>query len=83
MSVNLLLQSLVDGILMGGIYGLVAIGLTLIFGVMKIINFAQGALLMLGMYVTYWSFAILGINPYLSIFLSAGVLFLVGAFKLA
>ena len=79
MSVTLLLQSLIDGILMGGIYGLVAIGLTLIFGVMKIINFAQGALLMLGMYVTYWSFAILGINPYVSIFLSAGVLFLVGA----
>lgn len=80
MSSTLLLQSMVDGILMGGIYGLVAIGLTLIFGVMKIINFAQGALLMLGMYVTYWSFAVLGINPYLSIFLSAGVLFLVGAF---
>ena len=80
MSVTLLLQSLVDGLLMGGIYGLVAIGLTLIFGVMKIINFAQGALLMLGMYVTYWAFTILGINPYLSIILSAGALFLVGAF---
>lgn len=64
---------------MGGIYGLVAIGLTLIFGVMKIINFAQGALMMLGMYVSYWCFALLGINPYLSLPLSAIVLFLIGA----
>lgn len=76
---GLLLQSLIDGILMGGIYALVALGLTLIFGVMKVINFAQGALLMLGMYVSYWSFSLLGINPYLSIPLSALCLFLVGA----
>lgn len=76
---KLLIQSLVDGILMGGIYGLVAIGLTLIFGVMKIINFAQGALLMLGMYVSYWSFTLLGINPYFSLPLSALALFFIGA----
>ncbi|MBD7936382.1 branched-chain amino acid ABC transporter permease [Cytobacillus sp. FSL R5-0569] len=76
---TLILQSLVDGILMGGIYGLVAIGLTLIFGVMKIINFAQGALLMLGMYISYWSFSLLGLNPYLSIPLSAISLFFIGA----
>jgi branched-chain amino acid transport system permease protein len=76
---TLIVQSLVDGVLMGGIYGLVAIGLTLIFGVMKIINFAQGALLMLGMYISYWSFTLLGINPYLSIPLSAIALFLIGA----
>lgn len=75
---TLIIQSLVDGVLMGGIYGLVAIGLTLIFGVMKIINFAQGALLMLGMYISYWSFTLLGINPYLSIPLSAICLFLIG-----
>ncbi|KZE38822.1 branched-chain amino acid ABC transporter permease [Bhargavaea cecembensis] len=76
----LIIQSMIDGILMGGIYGLVAIGLTLIFGVMKVINFAQGAFLMLGMYVSYWAFTLMGINPYLSIFLSAAVLFVVGAF---
>jgi len=79
MSFELFLQSLIDGLLMGGIYGLVAIGLTLIFGVMKIINFAQGALMMLGMYVTYWLFALVGLNPYLSIPLSAIVLFIIGA----
>ena len=79
MTVHLFLQSLVDGILMGGIYGLVAIGLTLIFGVMKIINFAQGALMMLGMYVTYWTFTLMGLNPYLSLPLSALALFVIGA----
>ncbi|MDN4491986.1 branched-chain amino acid ABC transporter permease [Ureibacillus aquaedulcis] len=78
MSVELFFQSLIDGTLMGGIYGLVAIGLTLIFGVMKIINFAQGALMMLGMYVSYWCFAILGISPYLSLPLSAIILFAIG-----
>ncbi|WP_209124266.1 branched-chain amino acid ABC transporter permease [Alkalihalobacillus sp. BA299] len=80
MSANLFIQSLVDGLLMGGIYGLVAIGLTLIFGVMKVINFAQGALMMLGMYVTYWAFTLMGINPYLSLPLSAIALFFIGAF---
>lgn len=73
------MQSLVDGILIGGIYGLIGIGLTLIFGVMKIINFAQGALMMLGMYVTYWLFTLLGMNPYLSLPFSAIALFLLGA----
>lgn len=76
---GLLMQSLVDGILIGGIYGLIGIGLTLIFGVMKIINFAQGALMMLGMYVTYWLFSLLGMNPYLSLPFSAIALFLLGA----
>lgn len=74
----LILQSIVDGLLMGGIYGLVAMGLTLIFGVMKVINFAQGALLMIGMYVTYFLFAEFGLSPYLSIPLSALCLFLIG-----
>ncbi|PIC99209.1 branched-chain amino acid ABC transporter permease [Sporosarcina sp. P29] len=78
MSGGLFIQSLIDGLLMGGIYSLVAIGLTIIFGVMKIINFAQGAFMMLGMYVTYWLYAIAGLNPYLSIPISAIVLFLVG-----
>lgn len=79
MNAELFFQSLIDGILMGGIYGLVAIGLTLIFGVMKIINFAQGALMMLGMYVTYWCFDLIGLNPYLSLPLSAIALFFIGA----
>lgn len=78
MAFGLIVQSFIDGILIGGIYGLVAIGLTLIFGVMKIINFAQGAFMMLGMYVTYWAFTLAGVNPYVSIPISALALYIVG-----
>ncbi len=74
----LLLQSIVSGILMGGVYGLIAIGLTLIFGVMRIINFAHGSFMMLGMFTTYWVFVLLGIDPYLSLFISIPVLFVIG-----
>jgi len=79
MSLWLFTQSIIDGLLMGGIYSLMAIGLTLIFGVMGIINFAQGALMMVGMYVTYWAFTLAGIHPYLSLPLSAIALFIIGA----
>lgn len=74
----LLLQALFSGLLNGGIYSLVAVGLTLIFGVMRIINFAHGSLMMLGMYVSYWLFVLWGVDPYLSLIASASVLFAVG-----
>lgn len=77
-SLSLLLQSIVNGILMGGVYSLVAVGLTLIFGVMKIINFAHGSLMMLGMFATYWLYILLGVDPFLSIFFSIPTLFVVG-----
>ena len=73
-----LLQAVISGILIGGVYSLVAIGLTLVFGVMKIINFAHGSFLMLGMYVTYWLFIFLKMDPYVSLLLSIGALFLIG-----
>lgn len=68
----------INGLLMGGVYALVAVGLTLIFGVMKIVNFAHGTLMMLGMYTTYWLFAIWFIDPYLSLLICAPCLFLFG-----
>lgn len=74
----LILQSLLSGLLNGGIYSLVAVGLTLIFGVMRIINFAHGSLMMLGMYVSYWLFVLWGVDPYLSLIASGSVLFAVG-----
>ena len=79
MELTIFLQAIINGLLMGGVYSLAAIGLTLIFGVMKIINFAHGALMMLGMYISYWLFTLLGIDPYLSIFISMPCLFLIGA----
>ena len=77
-SISLLLQSIVSGILIGGVYSLVAIGLSLIFGVMKIINFAHGSFMMLGMFITYWLYVLLGIDPYLSLLLTIPLLFAFG-----
>jgi branched-chain amino acid transport system permease protein len=68
---------LVVGILLGGIYGLVALGLNLIFGVARIVNFAHGELVMLGMYGTYVLFQY-GIDPYLAVFIVAPALFVLG-----
>jgi branched-chain amino acid transport system permease protein len=73
------LQSLLSGILVGGVYALIGIGLTIIFGVMRVINFAHGDLLMLGMYVTWGVFTLFSIDPYLSLVITAPVLFLWGA----
>jgi branched-chain amino acid transport system permease protein len=63
---------------MGGVYSLVAIGLSLIFGVMKIINFAHGSFMMLGMFTTYWLYVLLGIDPYLSVLFAIPILFVFG-----
>lgn len=74
------LQSMLSGILVGGVYALIGIGLTMIFGVMRVTNFAHGELLMLGMYLTWLLFAGLHLDPFLSIVLVAPALFLWGAF---
>jgi len=73
-----LLTVLVFGILLGGIYGLVSIGLNLIFGVVRIVNFAQGELVMFGMYGSYYAWHWWGINPYLSVFVVAPLVGLLG-----
>ncbi len=79
MNTSFIFQSLINGLLIGGVYSLVAIGLNMIFGVMKIINFAHGSLMMIGMYVCYWAVRLGGIDPYLSILLVIPLLFIVGA----
>jgi branched-chain amino acid transport system permease protein len=77
-TVELLLQAVVSGLLLGGVYGLVASGLALIFGVLRIINFAHGAVMMLAMYATYWLFALLRVDPYLSVLLTGPAFFVLG-----
>ena len=71
-------QVLVNGILLGGIYALVSLGLTLIFGVMRIINFAHGQFLMLAMYATYWLFQLYGLDPYVSILIVVPLMMAIG-----
>ncbi|MCX5917888.1 MAG: branched-chain amino acid ABC transporter permease [Deltaproteobacteria bacterium] len=73
-----ILQLLVNGILHGGIYALISIGLTMIWGVMQIVNFAHGEFLMLGMYASFWVFTLYGVDPYLALLIIMPGLFLLG-----
>ena len=77
---RVLLQSTASGILIGGVYALVGIGLTIIYGVMRVINFAHGELLMIGMYLTWIIFTSFGVDPFLSIAITIPAMFLFGAF---
>jgi branched-chain amino acid transport system permease protein len=63
----LLLQAVIIGVMLGAFYGLVAIGMALVFGVMKYMNMAHGSLMILGGYISYWLFKLYGIDPFLSI----------------
>jgi branched-chain amino acid transport system permease protein len=71
-------QAVVNGLLIGGIYALVSIGVTLIFGVVKIVNFAQGEFVMLGMYISYFLATAFGIDPLVSLVVSMPALFVAG-----
>lgn len=73
-----LVQVAISGVLLGAVYALLAIGLNLIFGVMRIINIAHGDLLMLGAYATFWLFTLWGVNPLLALVLVAPGMFLLG-----
>jgi branched-chain amino acid transport system permease protein len=72
-------QVIVSGLLAGALYSMVALGLALIFGVMRVINIAHGPMLMLGAYTTWILFDRFGMNPYLTLPISAAVMFLLGA----
>lgn len=73
-----MLSALVQGILMGSVYGLIALGLTLIFGIMRIINFAHGAFLMVAMFLSYFTVTKLGFHPYLTLIIVVPSMFLIG-----
>jgi len=78
MTSEILLQTLASGVLIGLIYALVAIGLTMIFGVMDIVNFAHGEFLMLGMYATFWAFALFTLDPIVTLPFTVLMLFAFG-----
>jgi branched-chain amino acid transport system permease protein len=71
-------QKLAFGLFVGSNYGIVAVGLTLIFGVMRVLNVGHGELLMLGGYASYIAFNVAGVDPYVSVILSAICLFVLG-----
>jgi len=71
-------HALVAGLLMGFVYSLIASGLSLIFGVMNIVNFAHGEFLMLGMFAAYWCSILLGLDPLVSIVIAVPIMFLIG-----
>jgi branched-chain amino acid transport system permease protein len=75
---ELFLQTIISGFLLGGLYGLIALGMALIMGVMRVINLAHGDFMMIAMYMAYWLFTLFGIDPYLSVFIAAPALFLFG-----
>ena len=75
---NAFFQASIDGILMGGVYALAALGISLIFGVMKITNFAHGALITVGMYVTFEFCILLGITTYIALPLVMTMMFVIG-----
>ena len=73
-----LMQQIINGLMIGFMYSLVAIGLTLIWGVMNIVNFAHGDFLMIGMFTSFWLFTIYGIDPLFSIPICFLLLFVMG-----
>ena len=78
MSAATIAQTLVFGLFVGAVYGTAAVGLALVFGVLKVLNVAHGELLMLGGYASFWLFTLLGLDPYLSLLVCVPALFLLG-----
>ncbi|HLF26475.1 MAG TPA: branched-chain amino acid ABC transporter permease [Anaerolineae bacterium] len=77
-SANVLVQVVIVGLLTGGVYALMAGGLSLIFGVMRVINIAHGAFLVLSGYIAYWLFTRYGLDPLLSVLITIPLFFLIG-----
>ncbi len=78
LNLEILFQAAITGLMNGAVYGLAAMGLTLIFGVLHIINFAHGSMLMIAMYGVYFAVSLLGIDPYLTIPFMMSIMYLMG-----
>lgn len=75
---TIFLQLVISGLLIGGVYALISIGLTLIFGVMRIVNFAHGEFVMLAMFITYWIVSLSGMSIFLALPITAAVMLFFG-----
>jgi len=78
LSSAILIPAILNGLMTGAVYALVALGLTLIYGVLHIINFAHGALLSAALFAAFFSFRLLGLDPYVAVFLLAPMFFVIG-----
>jgi branched-chain amino acid transport system permease protein len=76
--IDVVAQLAVSTVLLGGIYALIAVGLTLIFGIMRVVNFAHGEFLMLGMYLAFFAFTLRGLDPYFVLLIAIPIFFGVG-----
>jgi branched-chain amino acid transport system permease protein len=78
LSFDILIPAILNGIMTGAVYALIALGLTLIYGVLHIINFAHGALLTAALFAVYFAHQLLGLDPYVAVFAIAPVFFVLG-----
>lgn len=78
MSLELFAQATINGLFMGFLFGLFGMGLTIIFGIMKVLNIATGAMIVLGAFVTYWMLMIFGINPLIGMVIAGAFGFIIG-----
>ncbi|MHA1712397.1 MAG: branched-chain amino acid ABC transporter permease [Candidatus Freyarchaeota archaeon] len=78
MGIEGLFNSFISGLVFGGLYGVMALGLNIIFGVMRIVNIAHGDIVMLGMFATFWLYQLLGIDPFLSVIIVMPLFFVIG-----
>ena len=76
---DIFIQLVINGLLLGGAYTIISLGLTLIFGVVRVVNFAHGEFLMIGMYLVYLIAAQFGVHPYIGLVPVAVILFALGA----
>jgi len=75
---EIIIQAIISGLLMGFVYALIAVGLSLIFGLMEIVNFAHGEFLMLSMYTAFWLWSLFGLDPLFALPLCAAMMFTMG-----
>ncbi len=73
---------IINGFLQGAVYAIIALGLALIYGIMRILNIAHGDLMVFGSYIVFWFFTLYGVNPLAALLLSTGILFVIGFYLL-